>query len=213
MGQRDKEQTSNEQKNNEQESKVQGVLTEQAIWEQVDALEEPLIEAVRRLVRIDSVETPAKPGAPFGPGVKQALDEALALGRELGFSTVDLDGHIGYVEYGQGEDYVCAIGHVDVVPVGDGWRQPPFSGYTENGIIYSRGVLDNKGPIMTCLYGLYALKNLGYKPKHRIRIIFGCDEESGFEDLKYYLQREKPPVWGFTPDCKFPVVYLSLIHI
>ncbi len=207
MGQRDKEQTSNEQKNNEQESKVQGVLTEQAIWEQVDALEEPLIEAVRRLVRIDSVETPAKPGAPFGPGVKQALDEALALGRELGFSTVDLDGHIGYVEYGQGEDYVCVMGHVDVVPPGDGWRQPPFSGTLIDGTLYGRGVLDNKGPILACLYGLYALKELGYVPSHRIRIIFGCDEETGFEDLRYYLEKEEPPVYGFTPDCKFPVVY------
>ena len=67
MGQRDKEQTSNEQKNNEQESKVQGVLTEQAIWEQVDALEEPLIEAVRRLVRIDRRRLPSRE-RPSGQG-------------------------------------------------------------------------------------------------------------------------------------------------
>lgn len=180
---------------------------EEKILGAVESLKEEMLQAILELVKIDSVEAAPEPGAPFGPGVKAALVKALELGERLGFSTVNMDNYIGYAEYGQGEDYVCAIGHVDVVPVGDGWRQPPFSGYTENGIIYSRGVLDNKGPIMTCLYGLYALKNLGYKPKHRIRIIFGCDEESGFEDLKYYLQREKPPVWGFTPDCKFPVVY------
>ena len=60
---------------------------------------------------------------------------------------------------------------------------------------------------MTCLYGAYALKELGIKMKKPIRIIFGCDEESGFEDLKYYLSKERPPVMGFTPDCKYPVVY------
>ena len=74
-------------------------------------------------------------------------------------------------------------------------------------MIYSRGVLDNKGPIFSCLYALYALKELGIVPDRQVRIIFGCDEETGFEDLKYYLSKEKPPVMGFTPDCKYPVVY------
>lgn len=182
-------------------------IGDQRIIEQIEGLKDSMIEGILKLVKIDSVEAEAEPDAPFGRGVRAVLHQALEIGAAMGFRTVNVDNYIGYVEYGEGEDYVCAIGHVDVVPVGDGWRQPPFSGYIEDGTIYSRGVLDNKGPIMTCLYGLYALKQLGYVPKHRIRIIFGCDEESGFEDLKYYLQREPAPAYGFTPDCKFPVVY------
>ncbi len=180
---------------------------EDRIIQKVESLRDSMTEGILELVRIDSVETKAEPEAPFGPGVKKALLKALELGERLGFRCVNLDNYMGYAEYGDGEDYVCAMGHVDVVPVGDGWRQPPFSGYMEDGVIYSRGILDNKGPLVTCLYGLYALKELGYEPKHRIRIIFGCDEESGFEDLRYYLEKEKPPLWGFTPDCKSPVVY------
>jgi len=180
---------------------------EQEILKKVEALQDQMIEDIRELVRIDSVETPCEADAPFGKGVRSALEKALEFGERMGFFTADLDHYIGYAEYGQGEDYVCAIGHVDVVPVGDGWKQPPFCGHLEDGILYGRGVLDNKGPILACLYGLYALKELGYQPRHRIRIIFGCDEESGFEDLNYYLAKEKPPVYGFTPDCKFPVVY------
>ncbi len=180
---------------------------EQKILDQVDALKDEMIAGILDVVRIDSVETEAVQDAPYGEGVKAALLKALEISAGLGFDTVNMQNQIGYASYGKGEDYVCAIGHVDVVPVGDGWRQPPFSGYMENGTIYSRGVLDNKGPIMACLYGLYALKQLGYEPKHQMRIIFGCDEESGFEDLTYYLEHEKPPVYGFTPDCKYPVVY------
>lgn len=181
---------------------------DQSIIEAVDSFKDEMIQSILELVRIDSVEGEASEDAPFGHGVKQALLRALDIGGRLGFDTVNLDNRIGYAQYGRGEDsYVCAIGHVDVVPAGEGWKQPPFSGYMENGTIYSRGVLDNKGPVLSCLYGLAALKKLGLTLKHPVRIIFGCDEETGFEDLKYYLTKENPPIYGFTPDCKYPVVY------
>ena len=173
----------------------------------IDENRDRLVEHVRQMVRIDSVEREARDGAPFGPGVKEALDQALSISREMGFETVNMDGYIGYAFHGRGEDYVCAMGHVDVVPAGEGWREPPFGGHMENGVIYGRGVLDNKGPVIACLYGLAAVKSLGLILRHPARIIFGCDEETGFEDLRYYLSKEKPPVYGFTPDCKYPVVY------
>ena len=184
------------------------VSLDERIIEAVNSLQDEMLESILELVRIDSVEGEASEDAPFGAGVRQALLKALDISSRLGFETVSLDNYIGYAQYGTGEDgYACAIGHVDVVPVGEGWKQPPFSGHMENGTIYSRGVLDNKGPVMACLYGLAALKKLGLSLKRPVRIIFGCDEESGFEDLKYYLTKEKPPVYGFTPDCKYPVVY------
>lgn len=180
---------------------------EEQILATVEELKEQMLDSVIELVQIPSVEEEAAENAPFGEGVKNALSCALNISERLGFQTVNLDNYIGYAQYGRGEDYVCAIGHVDVVPPGDGWRHPPFSGYMKEGVIYSRGVLDNKGPVMACLYGLAALKKLGLELRRPVRIIFGCDEESGFEDLNYYLSKEKPPAYGFTPDCKYPVVY------
>ena len=180
---------------------------EEKILAKVDELSQEMIDTIIRMVQIDSVEAEAEPDAPFGRGVKNALDAALRLAGDMGFSTVNVDNYMGYASYGESEDYVCAVGHLDVVPVGTGWKQPPFSGYMKDGVIYSRGVLDNKGPVFSCLYALYALKELGISLDRQVRIIFGCDEETGFEDLKYYLSKEKPPVMGFTPDCKYPVVY------
>lgn len=67
--------------------------------------------------------------------------------------------------------------------------------------------MDNKGPILSALYALYAIKESGLKLNRPVRIIFGTDEESGFNDIPYYLKKEEPPIMGFTPDCKYPVVY------
>lgn len=177
------------------------------IIKKIEEISPLMIEKIKAIVSIDSVESEAKENAPFGEGVKKALLKALDISTELGFESVNMDSYLGYARYGKSDDYVCAMGHLDVVRVGDGWKNPPFSGYEEDGVIYSRGILDNKGPLFACLFGLYALKELGIKLNKEVRIIFGCDEESGFEDLKYYLEHEAPPVYGFTPDCKYPVVY------
>lgn len=177
------------------------------IIKEVENLSKEIIESIIDIVKIDSVKSKPSTNAPFGLGIKEALDKTLKLSESLGFKTKNIDNYIGYASYGESDDYICAIGHLDVVPVGTGWKQPPFSGYVKDGIIYSRGILDNKGPILSCLFALYALKRLNIKLNHEVRIIFGCDEESGFKDLKYYLEKEKPPIMGFTPDCKYPVVY------
>lgn len=190
---------------------------EERILQEVDAIADEMIEAIRAIVRQKSVEGEPVPGAPFGIDVRAALDQALALSRELGFETVDVDGYMGYASWAgapgaDGEPalsgYVCALGHLDVVPEGTtGWKVPPYSAHLEDGRITSRGVLDNKGPIYACLYALWALKRLGLDPRREVRIIFGCNEETGFNDLRYYLEHEPAPEMGFTPDCKYPVVY------
>mgnify|MGYP000099144760 FL=1 len=104
------------------------------ILKAVDEIADEMIEGIKRIVRIDSVESEAVNDAPFGEGVRHALDETLQLSRDLGFETVDVDHYIGYARYGKSEDYVCACGHLDVVPVGEGWKHPPFSAYEEDGV-------------------------------------------------------------------------------
>lgn len=182
---------------------------EQRIFDFVDALSDELIAAIRDIVRIKSVQGDASDGAPFGLGPRAALDATLDRCRRMGYETRDLDGYLGYATWGTpGDDgYVCALGHLDVVPEGEGWNYGPYSGHLEDGVIYSRGVLDNKGPIYACLYAMEALRRAGIKPVRELRIMFGCNEESGFGDLVHYLETEPAPVAGFTPDCKYPVVY------
>lgn len=180
---------------------------EKIITQKVEAIADNMFEDIKRIIKFESLKSVSEANAPFGKNIAITLDEALKIAEELGFQTVNLDHYIGWAQYGAGDDYIGIIGHLDVVEVGEGWKHPPFSAYEEDGIIYSRGILDNKGPIMSCLYALYAIKELQIELKKPVRIIFGCDEESGFADLEYYLKHVKPPMMGWTPDCKYPVVY------
>lgn len=172
-----------------------------------DEYKEELIKSIRRLVKINSVEGKKLDDAPFGSGPKEALEEALKISRELGFKTKNIENAIGYAEYGESDDYIGIIGHVDIVPEGDGWNYNPFDVSIDNEKIYGRGVLDNKGPIMAVLYGMKIIKDLNLPISKKIRVIFGTNEETGFCDIPYYLKEEKPPIMGFTPDCKYPAVY------
>lgn len=180
---------------------------EDKIIQQIENNASLMIESIKKIVQMPSVEAKAQDNAPFGEDISKTLDATLKIAESLGFQTENLDHYIGWAQYGEGEDYIGIIGHLDVVPYGEGWKHSPTSAYEENGYIYGRGILDNKGPILSCLYALYALKQLHIVLKKPVRIIFGCDEESGFVDLEYYLKHQKPPIMGWTPDCKYPVVY------
>ena len=173
----------------------------------INELKEEIIESTQEIMRIKSVGEEEKEDMPFGEGVSKALECALKISRRLGFNTKNLDGYVGYAEYGEGEDYIGILGHLDVVPEGDGWKYPPYAAEIHEGKIYGRGALDDKGPIMAALYGLKAIKDLNLPLSKKVRIIFGTNEETGSKEMEYYLEREKPPIAGFTPDAEYPLIY------
>jgi succinyl-diaminopimelate desuccinylase len=178
-----------------------------SIEKRIEELRNELICSTQEILKIKGVEEPAVPGAPFGEGVGATLDCALEISRRLGFKTVNLDGYVGYAEYGVGEDYVGVLGHLDVVPEGEGWLYPPYGAEIHDDKIYARGALDDKGPMIAALYGLKAIKDLGLNLTKRVRIIFGTNEETGCKEMEHYLANEKPPVSGFTPDAEYPIIY------
>lgn len=162
---------------------------------------------LRKVMQVRSVKAQAEAGKPFGAGPKKALELVLSLAESYGFETKNVGDAVGYAQWGDGEDYIGILGHLDVVPEGAGWSVPPIDLTEKEDKLYGRGVLDNKGPIFSCLYGLKLLKDAGVELAQPIRILFGTDEESGSEDIPIYLAEERPPVFGFTPDCKYPAVY------
>ena len=165
-----------------------------------------IIRRTQELVSIPSVEGKPRDGMPMGEDVARALDYVLDACRELGFRTKNLDGYVGYAEYGSGEEMVGILCHLDVVPAGEGWTKPPFGGVIEGDNLYGRGTTDNKGPAISAMYALKAVQEAKIPLRRRVRLIFGTNEESGWRGIKYYCRHEEMPTMAFVPDAQYPVI-------
>ena len=175
-----------------------------------------IIENISKIIRFPSYQQPAKEGAPFGDGAKKALDYFLSLAKSFGFETANYDGYAGEVIFGEGKEFAI-LAHLDVVPAGNGWTHDPFGGEidTVNKKIWGRGAMDDKGPAIISLFALKALKDEGFKPGRKIKLIVGCNEESGWKCMDYYKSHAHMPDEGFSPDADFPVIYAEkgIMHL
>jgi succinyl-diaminopimelate desuccinylase len=177
--------------------------------EEVEKRKEELIATTQSFLRIKSVLDPAtaREGAPFGEGIRKALDFALQVCADAGMTTKDVDGYAAHAEFGEGAEMIGILSHVDVVPEGDGWSTPPYAAEIVDGKIVARGAIDDKGPAMAAIFAAKIVKELGLPLTKRVRLIFGTDEESNWRCVKTYFQREEMPAMGFTPDADFPLIY------
>lgn len=173
-------------------------------------LNRQMIHNLMELISIPSYLTASKKDAPFGPAIDHALLYMLDMGKRDGFTVKNVDHYGGHIEFpGQTEEIAAVSAHLDVVPAGDlsKWTYPPFRPTLKDGRLYGRGALDDKGPLMAAYWAMKQLKDSRYQPFRTIRLILGCDEETDGVGMKYYLERERFPRLGFTPDGDFPLIY------
>lgn len=186
-------------------------MSYQNLNDKIYEMKDEILNGIKESIQIPSVKGAPEEGAPYGREPKRALEHALKLGEELGFKVKNVDDKAGWVEFGEGEELVGILGHLDVVPVGEeGWDYPAFSGEIHDGVMYGRGVLDDKGPTIGAIYALKAIRDLGIPLKRRIRVIFGTDEENGSSCVQHYVESgEEIPTIGFTPDADFPLIFFE----
>ncbi len=182
----------------------------------MENLFEKTMHSISEIIRFNSAKSAPEEGMPFGRQTAECLEYFLGLARSFGFETVNYDNYAGEVIFGEGEDFAI-LAHLDVVPAGSGWSHDPFGGEIDyaNKKIWGRGAMDDKGPAIISLYCLKQLKDEGFKPKKRIRLIVGCNEESGWECIKYFNAHSVMPETGFSPDADFPVIYAEkgIMHV
>jgi succinyl-diaminopimelate desuccinylase len=190
-------------------------LVEKILNQILDGYEQEMQADLCRLLTFDTTKAEPQKMAPFGQGIADALDFVLQKAAGWGFACQNLDGYVGLVDYGSGPQQAGVLSHLDTVPIGNGWTVDAFGGRIIDGKIYGRGAVDNKGPLMACLYAARAIKESGLPCRFALRQILGTDEESGFGCMKYFLQKCQPPDFGFTPDADFPLIYgeKGIIHL
>ena len=167
-----------------------------------------MLADLKTMLKIESVRDEAKgtPEAPLGPGPKEALDKFLEIGKRDGFETLELDGLAGHIAYGEGDETLGMLAHVDVMPAGEGWNTDPFEPVEKDGRLYARGASDDKGPSMAAYYGLKIVKELGLPVSKKVRFILGTDEESQWRGMTHYFEKMPQPDFGFSPDAFFPII-------
>jgi len=158
-----------------------------------------MIKSLQECIRIESISGHQEE-------TRRALDYYLGLGQNMGFKTKNINNLGGIIEFGEGAKTIGIIVHLDVVPEGSGWKFPPFEGQIENGRIYGRGAIDDKGPAISVLYALNAVKDSGAAPSCKIQIITGIDEETVWNTTPELLKIIKEPYFSFVPDSRFPLV-------
>jgi succinyl-diaminopimelate desuccinylase len=120
----------------------------------IDAHTEQMAADLMELLRIPSVSRDI-------PQVREALSLVLDKGAQKGFETRSLlDHRVGLVEFGRGDEVIGILAHIDVVDADGNWTVPPFEGRIQDGWIWGRGAVDDKGGIIAALYAMEAVKSL-----------------------------------------------------
>ena len=169
-----------------------------------------MINCLSALVSIPSVKAASEANMPYGKENARALAQMLDMAKNYGFTVTNHENYVGTIDMDPTkENKLGVLCHLDVVPEGTGWKNPPYTLTLSGGKLYGRGTSDDKGPAIAVLFAMRALKECGYELSKNMRLIVGTDEECGSSDLAYYRAKEALPPYVFTPDATYPVINLE----
>lgn len=129
-----------------------------------------------------------------GKGEKEKAEYILSVLKEMPFNEINvynaIDDRIEHKERPnivaklKGRDSsktIWIMSHMDVVPAGElnKWSSDPFQVRVDGDRLYGRGVEDNQQGIVTSIFGVKALLELGMPPIYDVGLLFVADEETG----------------------------------
>ena len=180
------------------------------IEQYIDAHKDEMLADIIELCKIDSARTAGIEGKPFGQGPYEALVKGLEIGKKYGFAAKNYDNYVGTIDLNDKEQQLDILAHLDIVPGGEGWTvTTPFEPVIKDGKIYGRGTSDDKGPAITALLAMRAIRDLGIPVQKNVRLILGTDEECGSSDIAHYYKQEQEAPMTFSPDAEFPVINIE----
>lgn len=172
------------------------MLNETSILTRVDELAEEMVEFLRQLVRIPTINPPGENYADCANLIGAKLKE---FGYETEFVTAEglpecsaQFPRVNVIGRMRGEHATPTLhfnGHLDVVPAGEGWTVDPFAAVVRDGRIYGRGVTDQKAGIAASIFAVEAIRRAGIKLAGSVEQSATVDEESGGFAGVAYLAR------------------------
>jgi succinyl-diaminopimelate desuccinylase len=169
---------------------------EQAVLDRVDELSGEMLQFLRELVAIPTVNPPGDNYA----ACAEWLGERLA-GFGYDVQYVPAEGRpehtakhprvnvIGRLRGTPARPLLHFNGHFDVVPVGNGWTVDPFRAPLSDGKIFGRGTTDQKAGIAASIFAIEAIRRVGVRLGGAVEQSGTVDEESGgFAGMAYLAE-------------------------
>ena len=176
--------------------RTQMTTPETQVLDRIDELSDEMIDWLRQLVRIPTVNPP---GDNYKDCANFVGDKLREFGYEVSF--IEATGRpecsaqhprvnvIGHLNGSSFHPTLHFNGHIDVVPPGAGWTLDPFAAEIRNGRIYGRGVTDQKAGIAASLFAVDAIRREGIKLAGSVEQSATVDEESGgFAGVAYLAE-------------------------
>ncbi len=166
------------------------------------ALAPELIKLLKDLVRTASVN-----GVDSEEGVAAVIE---SFAHDYGIRVERFEGSPGrpVLKLGVGPEDVpglVLVAHTDTVGVGDEsrWRHPPFAGVVDEGKLYGRGALDNKGGLVAAMGTLLKVREMA--PRRSLTLLAVPDEEAGATgELGIRLLQKKGKLQGLGAIYAYP---------
>ena len=160
-----------------------------------------ILSDLKQLLEIESVSSDNTENC------EKALQFILNRAEQLGLNVKNINNKAGHIQLGDSGKLCGALTHLDVVPAGKNWSVEPFTLTRQNGRLYGRGIIDDKGASIINLYCLKALLDSEAEGNNTLRCIYGTDEEIGMTDMDTYFENEPLPDIAFTPDSDYGICF------
>ncbi len=185
----------------------------------VEAHASDFVARLQALCRIRSV------AAEGGPAMHEAAELVARLSHQAGLDVaqVSVQGAppVVLAQGGAGSRGLMIYNHYDVQPPDplDEWRVPPFEAAIVDGVLYARGVADNKSNVVARLAAVEAYRATVGELPVRLACVFEGEEEVGSLHLAQFaadhaalLRTLDGCVWeaGYKDEAERPVIMLGL---
>jgi len=156
---------------------------EKKILDKIDGMKDEIIKFHQEIVQIPSENPPAK--------YKEVSKFVESKFKEIGLETITKRKNvIGTYEASDGPSLIL-YGHMDTVPIYDGWTKDPFGAEIIDGKIYGRGACDDKACVTAEIFAFKALIEPGIDRNGKLTVVSAIDEESGgFNGVKLLLDKK-----------------------
>jgi acetylornithine deacetylase/succinyl-diaminopimelate desuccinylase-like protein len=146
------------------------------------------VDELKDLVRMPTVSA-------HGTAIDETASVVLARAKRAGIAAEALrvDGGPPTIvgETGRGERTLLVYDHYDVQPPDplDEWKTAPFEPTERDGMLFARGVSDNKGNLMARLQAIEAYRATVGELPLRVRVLFEGEEEIGSAHLAAFVAK------------------------